>query len=127
VAVAEHLGMAAQLVGVVQVVSGAAGKEQTEIPQLLVQMEQQILVAVAVPAMSIPVAMVDPELSLFVMEFGLDFQQFYLMLITELELKQPIFQLQTEELFQAQLQLPAQALSLLDGIQLQMVRVPPMH
>jgi hypothetical protein len=35
-AVAEHLGMAAQLVGVVQVVSGAAGKEQTEIPQLLV-------------------------------------------------------------------------------------------
>jgi hypothetical protein len=127
VAVAEHLGMAAQLVGVVQVVSGAAGKEQTEISQLLVQTEQQTLAAVVVLVMSQQVAMVDPELSLFVMEFPLDFLQFYLMQTTELDLKQPIFQLQMEEHCQAALQLHVQALCLLDGMQLQMVQVQLMH
>jgi hypothetical protein len=125
--VAEHLGMAAQLVGVVQVVSGAAGKEQTEIPQLLVQTEQQTLAAVVVLVMSQLVVTVGQVSSLFDTEYPMVFLQFYLMLTTESDLKQPIFQLQMAEHFQAALQLHVQALCLLDGIQLQMVQVQHMH
>jgi hypothetical protein len=88
-----HLGMAAQLVGLARAVSAAVGKEQTEISQLLVQMDLQTPEAAVVLVMSQQVAMVDPELSLFVMEFQLDFLQLFSMLTTELDQKQPIFQL----------------------------------
>jgi hypothetical protein len=88
-----HLGMEAQPVGPVQVVLVVAGKELTEISQLLVLTEQQTLAAAVVLVMSQQVAMVDPELSLFVMEYPMVFLQFYLMLTTELELKQFMFQL----------------------------------
>jgi hypothetical protein len=60
VAVAVHLGMAARVVGLVQVVLVAAGKEQTA--QARVRTELQILAAVAVEAIALSVETVDPEL-----------------------------------------------------------------
>ena len=51
VAVAVHLGTAVQLLGLVQEVLAAAGKEQTEIvAQLMVEMEPQIKAAEAAEA-----------------------------------------------------------------------------
>jgi hypothetical protein len=122
-----HLGTEVQLVGLVQVVLVVAGKEQTELPQLLVQTEQQTLAAVVVLVMSQLVVTVGQVSSLFDTEYPMVFLQFYLMLTTESDLKQPIFQLQMAEHFQAALQLHVQALCLLDGIQLQMVQVQHMH
>jgi hypothetical protein len=122
-----HLGLEAQLVGLAQVASAVAGKEQTELPQLLVQTEQQTLAAVVVLVMSQLVVTVGQVSSLFDTEYPMVFLQFYLMLTTESDLKQPIFQLQMAEHFQAALQLHVQALCLLDGIQLQMVQVQHMH
>jgi hypothetical protein len=119
--------MEAQLVGLAQVASAVAGKEQTELPQLLVQTEQQTLAAVVVLVMSQLVVTVGQVSSLFDTEYPMVFLQFYLMLTTESDLKQPIFQLQMAEHFQAALQLHVQALCLLDGIQLQMVQVQHMH
>jgi hypothetical protein len=66
-AVAVHLGTEVQLVGLVQVVSAVAGKELTDLAQLLVQTEQQTLAAVVVLVMSQQVAQAVPELSSFVM------------------------------------------------------------
>ena len=58
----------------------------------------------------------------------MDFQQFCLMQITELDLIQQVLsQRQMEEHFQAGRQLHAQALNFLDGIHLQMVQVHHMH
>jgi hypothetical protein len=126
-AVAVHLGTEVQLVGLVQVVSAVAGKELTDLAQLLVQTEQQTLAAVVVLVMSQLVVTVGQVSSLFDTEYPMVFLQFYLMLTTESDLKQPIFQLQMAEHFQAALQLHVQALCLLDGIQLQMVQVQHMH
>jgi hypothetical protein len=60
-AVAVHLGTEVQLVGLVQVVSAVAGKELTDLAQLLVQTEQQTLAAVVVLVMSQQVAQAEPE------------------------------------------------------------------
>jgi hypothetical protein len=77
VAVAVQLGMAVQVVGLVQAALAAAGKEQTA--RAVVPTELQILVVVAVLAMSMLAAMVEPELSLFDTEFRMDLPYFHLM------------------------------------------------
>jgi hypothetical protein len=126
-AAAVHLGMEAQLVGLAQVASAVAGKEQ--MAQAQVRTELQTLVAVVAAAVTTVqlVVTVGQVSSLFDTEYPMVFLQFYLMLTTESDLKQPIFQLQMAEHFQAALQLHVQALCLLDGIQLQMVQVQHMH
>jgi hypothetical protein len=82
VAVAVHLGMAARVVGLVQVVLVAAGKEQTAPAQ--VRTELQIQVAVVVEAIALLVETADPELSLFDTEFRTDPHYFHLMQMAEL-------------------------------------------
>jgi hypothetical protein len=82
VAVAVHLGTAAQAVGLVQVVLVAAGKEQTALAQ--VRTELKILVAVVVEAIALLVETADPELSLFDTEFRTDLLRFHLMQMAEL-------------------------------------------
>jgi hypothetical protein len=82
VAVAVHLGMAARVVGLVQVVLVAAGKEQTAPAQ--VRTELQIQVAVVVEAIALLVETADPELSLFDTEFRTVPHYFHLMQMAEL-------------------------------------------
>jgi hypothetical protein len=82
VAVAVHLGMAARVVGLVQVVLVAAGKEQTAPAQ--VRTELQILVAVVVEAIALLVETADPELSLFDTESPMVPHYFHLMPMAEL-------------------------------------------
>jgi hypothetical protein len=93
VAAAEHLGMEAQLVGLARADSAVVGKEQTEILHLLVQMDLQTPEAAVVQVMSQLVGMVVRVSSLFDTELQLVFQQLFLMLTTESELKQFMFQL----------------------------------
>jgi hypothetical protein len=123
---AVHLGMEAQLVGLAQVASAVAGKEQMAQAQVRTELQTLVAVVAAVTTVQLVVT-VGQVSSLFDTEFPMVFLQFYLMLTTESDLKQPIFQLQMAEHFQAALQLHVQALCLLDGIQLQMVQVQHMH
>jgi hypothetical protein len=126
VAAAVHLGMEAQLVGLAQVASAVAGKEQMAQAQVRTELQTLVAVVAAVTTVQLVVT-VGQVSSLFDTEYPMVFLQFYLMLTTESDLKQPIFQLQMAEHFQAALQLHVQALFLLDGIQLQMVQVQHMY